>query len=99
MTKQDNNTLILEDKEVFVFGITVKVDELYKHLKIKGTGGYEFLLNEKFDISDEDYAKIKFLSEEMLNILRSSHINQLVKEFRADGWTDELLKQFITWED
>lgn len=99
MTKQDNNTLILEDKEVFVFGITVKVDELYKHLKIKGTGGYEFLLNEKFDISDEDYAKIKFLSEEMLNILRSLHIIQLVEEFRADGYTDEQLRQYITWED
>ena len=99
MTKQDNNTLILEDKEVFVFGITVKVDELYKHLKIKGTGGYDFLLNEKFDISDEDYAKIKFLSEEMLNILRDSHIKQLVKEFRDDGWTDEQLRKYINWED
>ena len=99
MTKQDNNTLILEDKEVFVFGITVKVDELYKHLKIKGTGGYEFLLNEKFDILDEDYAKIKFLSEEILNILRSSHLRQLIEKFRADGWTDEQLRQYITWED
>ncbi len=33
MTKVDNNTLKLEDKEVFIFGITVGIDELYNNLK------------------------------------------------------------------
>ncbi len=99
MTKIDNNTLKLEDKEVFIFGITVGINELYNHLKVRGKGAYDFMLNEKFKIPEEEYEKIKSLSAEIIDILRDVHIKEIVEKFKSDGWSEEELKKHIKWED
>ena len=99
MTKVDNNTLKLEDKEVFIFGITVGINELYNHLKVRGKGAYDFMLNEKFKIPEEEYEKIKSLSAEIIDILRDVHIKEIVEKSKSHGWSEEELKKHIKWED